>query len=256
MEIENMNPITDGQESVVDSQGGANTGESALYSDSGDAGREFDSHKFNSAMKSARLQGQRDAEKAFAGDFAKAGLINPETGKAFENYGEFKAYGAKQAAQKVKDDAAAAGKSVEEYQEDLADKDYVRSLRREHEESEASRRAEAKVKEFATADAKDFKKRYPDIDPGQLEANERFRKFAKGRLYNEPLADIYEDYMEFSSESERAALARRESKESRGTGSGSGAKDVTLTAAEQRQLDEWNERYPGMKMTAKEFKGR
>lgn len=256
MEIENMNPITDGQGSVVGSQGGTNTGESALYSDSGDAGREFDSHKFNSAMKSARLQGQSDAEKAFARDFTAAGLTNPETGEAFKDYGEFKAYGARRAAQKVKEDAAAAGKSVEEYQEDLADKDFVRGKRREHEEAEAKRRKEDEIREFAAKDARSFKERYPDVDPAKLEASEKFQRFAKGRLYKEPLADIYKDYVEFSTEAERAALARKESKDSRGTGSGAGAKDVTLTAAEQRQLDEWNERYPGMKMTAKEFKNR
>lgn len=255
MEIENMNPITDGQESVVGSQSGNDTGESALYGDSGNAGR-GGNHEFNSAMRSARLQGQREAEAAMKTELAKAGINNPATGKPFETFDEFKAYSSAKHQEKVKTDAAAAGKSVEEYQEDLADKDYVKRKRKEEEEAEEKRKGENRIKEFAQKDAADFAKRFPDIDPGQLEQNARFRKFAKGRLYNEPLADIYEDFKEFSSETELAALARKESKDSRGTGSGGSAKDATLSAAEQRQLDEWNERYPTMKMTAKEFKGR
>lgn len=255
MEFENLNPNTDGQESVVGSQSGNDTGESAPHGDSGTAGR-GGNHDFNSAMKSARLQGKREAEAAIKSEFAKAGLTNPTTGKPFESFDEFKAYGDKKQEEKVKAAAAAAGKSVEEYQEDLADKDFVKRKRKEEEAAAEKRRSEERLREFAAQDARNFAELYPDIDPAQLEQSERFCRFAKGRLYKEPLADIYKDFIEFSSDTERAALARKASKESRGTGSGSSAKDITLTAAEQRALNEWNERNPDMKMTAKEFKER
>lgn len=255
MELDNMNPIIDGQEGVVDSPSGGDTGESALYSESGAADRER-SHEFNSAMRSARLQGRKEAEAAMKSEFARSGLQNPDTGKPFASFEEFKAFNDAKHEEKVKSDAAAAGKSVEEYREDLADRDYVRGKRKEEEEAAEKRRGEDRLKEFARNDARDFAKRYPDVDPAQLETNERFRKFAKGRLYKEPLADIYEDYAAFTSESELAALARKESKESRGTGSGNSAKEITLTPDETKALAEWNERNPDMKMTAKEFKAR
>lgn len=260
MEFENINPNTDGQESVVDSQVGTDTGESGLHSSgSGDAGRAGD-HAYNSAMKASRLQGRREAEtslrKQYDEGIAKAGIMNPSTGKPFANLSEFTAYGDQRREEKIREDAKAAGKSVEEYREELADSEFVRSERKKAEENDRLKKAEQSARDFAAKDAKDFQERYPDVDLAQLERDKSFLKFAKGRLYKEPLADIYEDFVEFSEESERTALARKESRDARSTGAGGSSKDVTLSAAEQRTLNEWNERNPDMKMTAKEFKGR
>ena len=42
-------------------------------------------------------------------------------------------------------------------------------------------------------------------------------------------------------------------KAERSTGAGGGGVSAGLTAAQQRELDEWNREYPNLKMTAKEF---
>ena len=63
-------------------------------------------------------------------------------------------------------------------------------------------------------------------------------------------------FLEIAGEREAAALARAESKASRATGTGGGSGAEALTAAQQKELAEWNRNYPHMKMTAKEFLSR
>ena len=122
--------------------------------------------------------------------------------------------------------------------------------RRREQEEERSRRLKAEYDNFvdelgAEQAAKTFKK------------GSQFYKFAGKRIGNEPLMDIYNDYLEFTDGMATASAAKKESKTQRGTGSGSGAgSSEGLTSREQKDLDEWNRRNPQLKMTAKEWKSR
>ena len=111
------------------------------------------------------------------------------------------------------------------------------------------------MREFIRRDAEEFRRQYPDVDLRELDADPLFRLFCGSRYGREPLADLYGDYMALT---EQSALAqrRRESRYERATGSGGSGGGEALTAAEQRELNEWNKAYPQMKMTANEFKSR
>ena len=125
-----------------------------------------------------------------------------------------------------------------------------RELAKQQKESAERGDLQAQYDEFAEVHGKDvaaklFKKDSP------------FYRFAGKRIGRESLLDIYEDYVEFSGHVEKSAGAKKASKAERGTGSGSGSgANEGLSAAERAALDEWNKRYPGLKMTAKEWKGR
>ena len=111
------------------------------------------------------------------------------------------------------------------------------------------------MREFIRRDAEEFRRQYPDVDLRELDADPLFRLFCGSRYGREPLADLYGDYLALT---EQAGLAqrRRESRYERATGSGGSGGGEALTAAEQRELNEWNKAYPQMKMTAKEFLSR
>ncbi len=94
------------------------------------------------------------------------------------------------------------------------------------------------------------------MDLAELDADPLFRLFCGSRYGREPLADLYGDYLALAEHMSSQALLRAESRLRRGTGSGGSGGGEALTAAEQRELSEWNRAYPQMKMTAKEFKSR
>ncbi|MBR4579393.1 MAG: hypothetical protein IKO22_07295 [Oscillospiraceae bacterium] len=108
------------------------------------------------------------------------------------------------------------------------------------------------MREFIRRDAEEFRRQYPDVDLRELDADPLFRLFCGSRYGKEPLADLYGDYLALT---ERAELTRRrrESRYERATGSGGSGGGEALTAAEQRELNEWNKAYPQMKMSAKEY---
>lgn len=123
----------------------------------------------------------------------------------------------------------------------------------EESESEDGETEEDKAElERLRQDKAEFEKEFPDVDLLALERNAAFRRFCGSRLYKESVADLYRDYLALTGELRRSAETRRE----RSTGSGSGQSSGGLTPAEQRALEEWNRTYPGMKMTAREFKSR
>ena len=49
------------------------------------------------------------------------------------------------------------------------------------------------------------------------------------------------------------AVEKSAKKAERSTGAGGGGVSAGLTAAQQRELDEWNREFPHLKMTAKDF---
>lgn len=63
--------------------------------------------------------------------------------------------------------------------------------------SKAETETKATQEEQTKKDIEDFKKAYPNADLNSLLADSRFEKFAKGKLGNMPLSEIYADYQEF-----------------------------------------------------------
>lgn len=106
------------------------------------------------------------------------------------------------------------------------------------------------------AEAEDFRGKYPDVDPWQLEQDGRFRRFCGSRLYRENLTELYEDYLSFTRETEQSARERLAQRRSRGTGGGSGRGQSGLTSRQEQELEEWNRAFPRMRMSAGEFKSR
>ena len=51
-------------------------------------------------------------------------------------------------------------------------------------------------------DLKDFENKYPDVDITKLDEDQRFLKFAKGKIGVYPLAEIYTDFVELFGELE------------------------------------------------------
>ena len=114
----------------------------------------------------------------------------------------------------------------------------------------------ARLQRWIAKDTADFTAAYPDVDLAKLDGDASFRKFCGTRYAREPLAQLYGDWLDLTETVKRSAAARSESKATRSTGAGGGAGAETLTAAQQRALDEWNRNYPHMKMSAKEFLSR
>ena len=250
-----LNPNNDGQERVVDAQEGAGVSTAGTET----AARTTD-HQFNAAMRAARLAGKTEAQqelrRQYGEDLKGLGITNPYTGKAVETLDDLKNYSAAFKDDKLKQRAKSEGRDVEELKEEEANRKFVSKMRAASEEQEGKAKKDAEQRDFLMKDLQTFHQKYPDVDVAALEANKKFQTFAKGRLYKEPLASIYGDFVEFSTEAERAALARKQSRDDRSVGAGSSTAGTALTADERRKLDEWNRRYPELKMTAKEFKER
>ena len=87
--------------------------------------------------------------------------------------------------------------------------------------------------------------------------DEDFADYADGKVGEKPLTAIFQGYQKLKGKAESAGRTSREKKDERSTGSGSGgAGDGGLTAAQQAELNAWNQRYPEKKMTAKEWRSR
>ena len=114
----------------------------------------------------------------------------------------------------------------------------------------------AALKRWIAEDAAAFVEAYPEADLAKLDGDARFRRFCGSRYGREPLKDLYADWLELTGAAAREAAAKSASKSERSTGTGGGAGADTLTAAQQRDLDEWNRSFPNMRMTAKEYLSR
>lgn len=115
--------------------------------------------------------------------------------------------------------------------------------------------AESGSEDFLRADAAAFRERYPEVDLCQLEEQSAFRRFCGSRLYKEPAADLYADYLSFTEAAEESARVKAEGKRSRATGGG-GQVASGLSRAQEESLAAWNRAFPSMRMSAKEFLNR
>lgn len=125
-------------------------------------------------------------------------------------------------------------------------------VRQEEPQEETGRREQ----EFLARDFQEFVRRFPEASLWDLDGDPDFRRFCGSRYGKEPISDLYQDYLELAGSARIRAQASSESKARRATGAGNSGPGVSLTAAQQRELDEWNRSFPSMKMTAKEFLAR
>lgn len=64
---------------------------------------------------------------------------------------------------------------------------------------------EEKKKDWFVKDGEDFAKAHPDVSIDELSKDAKFNRFAKGKIGNQPLKEIYEDYMELVGEFNKEA---------------------------------------------------
>ena len=254
---------TAGQESVVDSRQedvteshqdpgeGDNAGPASQHREGGQ------SHQDNAAARAARIRAEQDTaerlRRQYDDQVAGMGIVNPYTGQPFRSFKDFLDYGEKFKADKLAEEAKRKGTTVEKLQEEQENQSWIAQKRREEAVQKQAMAAINARNDFVRQDLDRFVKKYPDVDPGKLESNPKFRKFAKNRLYKESLCDLYEDFVELVSDAERSAVEKAARKSGRGTGGGQSGGGDGLTPAQRAELEEWNRDNPSMKMTAKEF---
>ena len=133
---------------------------------------------------------------------------------------------------------------------------YERAMREMRSQRQSEELAVQEEMESLAREVAQFRERFPGVSLSELDGDAAFRRFCGSRYGIEPTADLYGDYLAFTGEQRSAAFAKAESRSRRETGGGSASGADTLTAQQQKDLDEWNRAYPGMKMTVKEFLSR
>ena len=249
-EEEVVNP-QDAEDAAQDAEGAESSG-----SPDRDRQSQEDNRKYQAARKAGEKAGYQRAVDDYNRRLARTGMRDPSTGETIGNIEGLEKYSAAIRKQRIEATAQETGKSVAEVteEEDIRDE-----LAQKKAEAKAAQKkaAEAKqLEEWIANDVAEFTEEYPDVDVSKLAENNSFLKFCGSRFGKEPMAGLYADWLDLVGSAERAAVARKESKASRSTGTGGGSGSETLTAAQQRELDEWNRNYPNMKMTAKEFLSR
>ena len=202
------------------------------------------------AVKAERIRAAREAELAASARLdaeiaGMTGLKNPYTEKPFSSMQELREYNERVRKAELAEKAKETGRSVEELEEDEANRAFLTRMRK-------SAEAAPSQKEWFRQDLRRFLADHPGVDVEALDRNPQFRRFVGSRYGREPLSQLYGDYVALVGEAGTAAKARAERREARSTGGGS-AGGAGLTAAQRRALNRWNEENPDMQMTAKEF---
>lgn len=256
------NPVDDGQEDLAglqqgteeETQTGAGESEQQGPGAADRAGqRRFQSHEDNAAARMARLRTEQELRRRYDDEVAGLGIPNPYTGRPFQSFEEFREYGKRYKETQQENEAKRQGRTVEDLQEEEADRAFVRKLRQEEAGKAEAARERQRQEAFMISDLQRFTAEHPGVDVEKLEKNEKFLRFAGKRLYREPLSELYNDFVAVVSDAEQAAVARAAGRSERSTGAGQGGSGVSLTPRQQAQLEAWNRENPEMKMTAKEF---
>lgn len=212
--------------------------------------------KFNAAMKAARLAGEKAAEerlgKSHSERIANMRLPNPEKpGEYFTTIEQMEEYSKNYRRAQAEVRAKREQRSVDEIIEEDENRAFLTRQRKEAET--AKNRPQADNRSALQAHLSEMQERFPNVDILKLEQNRNFRAFCGSRYGKESLADLYESYTELIGSTERATVAKAQSKAQRDTGGASGKGSATLTSAQKAALQRWNENNPDMKMTEKEF---
>lgn len=148
--------------------------------------------------------------------------------------------------QRISNLAEAQGKTVDQVKlEEAALADYQQ--RKDAEE------AKAHHDQFLVDDAMAFKAIFPSVSIEKLENNPKFKTFAGERLYKVPIADLYAQFLDLTSEVSATKRSTANGVRSTGAGGGQGSPSG-LTTHEKDTLESWNKRFPQYAMKAKEFK--
>ena len=265
--IEDLSLEDGGQVGIVDTTaqedaGGAGEGAQQVAGDAdpGQQKPQQQTHQDNAAARAARIRAEQETaerlQRQYDQQVAGMGIPNPYTGKPFKSFKEFQEYGDRFHREKLAETAQKQGKSVEELQEEEENRSFLARKRDEEKQQREALKALDEQKAFLRADLETFLGKYPGVDPAKLEQNPKFVKFAGKRLYKEPLAELYGDFVELVSDAERSAVEKAVGKASRGTGGAQGGGMEMLTPGQRAELSEWNRDNPTMTMTAKEFLGR
>lgn len=215
-----------------------------------------DNRRYQAARKAGEQVGYQRAMDEVNKRIAKTGMRDPETGETFASIDGLENYAKAVRDKRIRKQAEETGRSVQEITEEEDARDYLAEKKAEERAKKKEADEEEEIKAWISQDVASFREEYPEVDVAKLSENKSFRKFCGSRLGREPMADLYADWLDLVGSAQEAAVAKKESKASRSTGTGGGSGSETLTAAQQRDLDEWNRNYPNMKMTAKEFLSR
>ena len=209
--------------------------------------------RYQSARKAGEAAGFKKAAERYGAAVAKLGLADPDGG-AIDSLDVLEAYADKARAARLKKAAAESGRTVQDLEEEEDAKEVVRRQKRERAEREKADAEAERQKDWIAQDAAAFVREHPDVDISKLDGNAKFRRFCGSRYGKEPLSELYADWQELVGEEAAAkAVEKSARKAERSTGAGGGGVSAGLTAAQQRELDEWNREFPHLKMTAKDF---
>lgn len=213
-----------------------------------------DNARFQAARKAGESAGFRRAEERYQNALAKLGLSDPDCGGAIDSLDVLESYADKARAARLKKAAAESGRTVQDLEEEEDAKEVVRQKKRERDEKEKAEAEAKRRRDWVAQDAAAFLRENPEVDLAKLDANAKFRRFCGSRYGREPLSELYADWKELVGEEAAAkAVEKSAAKAERSTGAGGGGASAGLTAAQQRELDEWNREFPHLKMTAKDF---
>ena len=241
-----------------DADDAAKNAEGAESSESPEQNRQSreDNRRYQAARRAGEDAGYQRAMDEISRRFTKLGMRDPTTGETITNIEGLEAYSKAARKQRIEARAKETGRSVAELTEEEDNSDFLREQRAEAAAKKKQDEEKAALERWVTLDAAAFTEAYPDVDLAELDGNKAFRKFCGSRYGREPLAGLYGDWLEITGAAGEAAVRKKYSKDERSTGAGGGAGGETLTAKQQKALDEWNRAYPHMKMTAKEFLSR
>lgn len=116
--------------------------------------------------------------------------------------------------------------------------DYHKAAKEKSRNAAKERSEEQNQQEWFRRDREAFAAKHPDVDIGELCADEQFKLFADGRVGRVPLSDIYEGYRQFLSEFDKkskriAAQTVANKRSSPGSLSGKGTPGQTVYTREQ-----------------------
>jgi len=256
----NTEQVTEDSGTVVEAAGEENSQTEEGSEDAKDAEtaelQKEQTRKTNAMMAAARRQAERETRERMEREqdekIAAMRIPDPtKPGEYFKTVADMEAYSKALKRSNAEKRAEREKRDVSEILEEDENREYLSRKRREEQAKNETKNNDRQ--EFICRDIEDFRGRFPDVDIAKLDTNKAFRRFAGSRYGVEPLGDLYEDFVEVVGTAKAAESARRSDREERSTGSGTGGKAVSLTREQQKLLDRWNEEYPEMKMSAKEF---
>ena len=175
----------------------------------------------NSENARRRREAERQAELKKAEDAAREKTIieilngkNPYTGEEMKDHADVEEYLLMKEIEKKGGDPVA---DFSKFQKN-----------REREKADEIAKQE-REKEWYENDWKDFAAKHPEVKLETLADNKHFNKFAEGKIGKMPLSEIYESFLEFASEYEKAAqrqAAQKVANQKASPGSLSSAKPV------------------------------